>query len=85
MGIKDHWTDVTGELSKGLAQLTKPVQTATLTMAHAVAGPAGAAAGVTAVRQGPAIHIEQVILKDQTDMRAFMNMADFYIQQGRVS
>jgi hypothetical protein len=33
---------------------------------------------------GPAVHIDQVVFQDQTDMRAFMNMADFYIQQGRV-
>jgi hypothetical protein len=30
---------------------------------------------------GPMIHIDHVTFQDQTDMRAFMNMADFYMAQ----
>lgn len=33
---------------------------------------------------GPAIHIENVTFADKTDMRAFMNMADFYIAMRKV-
>jgi hypothetical protein len=74
LGINDHAylaSDATGAMTMGLGPAARSgARTAT----NALVG-----------QSSPMIHIENVHFQDKTDMAAFMNMADFYLQQRRTA